>query len=548
MTNTTGDSSLYTPWGLLAPEHRIPIPNGGPQDVASVLDDALARTPYAEAVVGRHARHTYVELEALVNSAAAGLAALGVQQGQHIGCSSTSHPDILIAFMAVQRLGCVWIGIPPKLATPEKTHILRDCEARMFISDGATLEDLADELASLTQLEHLITMEPGNPKSTWARMIARFRGAGRAQVNIDPWAPAAIAYTSGTTGFPKGVVHSQHNLVLLGASRIQTNPKEFCGPKLRQGVFQPPAILNVIAVAVLTSWMAGGTCVCVDRNDAVGVAQWIERERIEAAIFAPATIFDLLTMPEIDQRALDSLRHIAIGGGPASEELRALVTERFGAPPLMTYGLTEAPGQVALSRLNEPLPAGASGRAHPHIRIAILGADGEILPSGMLGEVCIGPSETGPWTGVYTPMLGYWKNPEATAKSLRGGWLRTGDIGSLDEEGYLSLTGRLNDVIIRGGANIYPAEIERVLEGLDTVRACAVLGRPDPRLGETVEAFVQLMPTVTANETVRATLALACRAKLANYKVPAHWTFVDDMPRNSMNKIIKNKLRELYVT
>jgi long-chain acyl-CoA synthetase len=541
-----GDDSKYSDWGLLAPARRIPIPDGGPKDVASILDGALARTPGAEAVVGRYARYTYAQLDEHINAAAASLTTLGLRPGDHIACSSTSHPDILIALMAVMRIGAVWTGIPPKFAPAEKAFILQDCEARAFIADAATLARVREEDADLSRLEQMIEMEPGRQDCAWAEMLTDHMGAGRPQIDIDPWAPAAIAYTSGTTGRPKGAVHSQHNIILLGACRSRAHAVEFYSPGKRQGLVQPAAILNVFVVGVVNTWLSGGTCICVDRVDAVGVAEWIRRERIESASLSPATVFDLLTLPEIAPDALDSLRYIALGGGPATEELRALAAARFGSPPLVSYGLTEAPGQVALSSTLHPCPSAASGVAHPHVRIAILDEMGQALPPGVQGEVCVGPRTEGPWAGVYNTMLGYWKNPEATRKALRDGWLHTGDVGMLDETGYLTLTARMNDVIVRGGANIYPAEIERVLGGDPRVRACAVLGRADQRLGQTVEAFIELMPQVEANETTRADLEAGCRAKLAKYKIPTHWMFVPEMPRNAMNKIIKSKLREIH--
>jgi len=545
MTANRLSNDQYAAWGLIAPERRIPIPNGGPQDAASILDGPLARTPDAEALVGRHARYTYAQLETLINSASAALSALGVKPGDHVACSSTNHPDIVIALMATQRLGCVWIGIAPKLAAAEKAYMLQDSEAQVFISDAATLAAVDTE-RDLPLLEHRIVMEPGNPRCQWVEMLGRHMGAGRPGVQIDPWAPAAVAYTSGTTGFPKGVVHSQHNLITLGACRAQERPIELYRPGRIQGLVQPAALLNVFAVGVVNTWINSGKCICVDRQDAVGLAEWIAKEKIESASLAPATVFDLLTLPQIDPSSLASLRYIVLGGGPATQELRDLATARLGSPPLCSYGLTEAPGAVAILTAAEPCPSGASGYAQPHIRLAVLGANDEVLPPGTMGEICVGPCESGPWAGVYNLMLGYWRKPEATAKALRGGWLRTGDFGFLDENGYVTLTARMNDVILRGGANVYPAEIERVLAGLQEVRACAVLGRPDPRLGETIEAFVQLMPGVPPIEATRTALAAGCRAKLAKYKVPAHWTFVDEMPRNSMQKIVKSKLRELH--
>jgi acyl-CoA synthetase (AMP-forming)/AMP-acid ligase II len=159
-----------------------------------------------------------------------------------------------------------------------------------------------------------------------------------------------------------------------------------------------------------------------------------------------------------------------------------------------------------------------------------------------VGEVCVGPADEGEWAGVYTPMLGYWGKPDATAEALRDGWLHTGDLGHLDERGNLFIADRRNDLIIRGGANVYPAEVERVLHAHPHVADCAVIGRPDARLGEIVVAFVQ---PVAGVELDREALAAHCRAELARYKVPVEWHPVDEFPRNAMRKIVKPELRRL---
>jgi acyl-CoA synthetase (AMP-forming)/AMP-acid ligase II len=186
---------------------------------------------------------------------------------------------------------------------------------------------------------------------------------------------------------------------------------------------------------------------------------------------------------------------------------------------------------------------GICGTPLPWIAIEIRDDAGVKLPTGEVGEICVAPAETGPFAGIYTPMLGYWKKPDETREALRDGVYRTGDLGCLDAGGTLFIRGRKKELILRGGANVYPAEIERVLHGDPRVRACAVVGRPDPRLGERVVAFVELAPgAVVAAEELRA----RCAAELARYKVPEDFRFVDAMPRTPMGKIRKPDLRALF--
>jgi long-chain acyl-CoA synthetase len=204
------------------------------------------------------------------------------------------------------------------------------------------------------------------------------------------------------------------------------------------------------------------------------------------------------------------------------------------------YGLTEAPTAVTMTDPASAPVAGSAGRALPHVRIVILDDHGREAAPGEVGEICVGPTLDGPWAGVYTTMLGYWNRPEASAAALQGGLLHTGDLGFLDADGELFVQDRRHDLVIRGGANVYPAEVERVLHDDPRVAACAVVGRPDERLGERVVAFVELAPGAVLDEDE---LRIHCTERLARYKVPEEFVFVDAFSRNAMGKIKKVELR-----
>jgi acyl-CoA synthetase (AMP-forming)/AMP-acid ligase II len=186
---------------------------------------------------------------------------------------------------------------------------------------------------------------------------------------------------------------------------------------------------------------------------------------------------------------------------------------------------------------------GLCGRPLPHLEIEIRSDEGRRLPPGAVGEICVAPASSGPWAGVYTPMLGYWGRPDATAEALRGGVYHTGDLGLLDEDGTLFIRGRRNELILRGGANVYPGEVERVLGEHPDVTACAVLGIPDARLGERVVAAVELRD---GSDTSPEALVAHCRASLARYKTPERVRVVASLPRNAMSKVIKRELRSLF--
>jgi acyl-CoA synthetase (AMP-forming)/AMP-acid ligase II len=251
-------------------------------------------------------------------------------------------------------------------------------------------------------------------------------------------------------------------------------------------------------------------------------------------------VHDLLTHPEVDDEMLASIDTIGVGGADMPDAFRRLYEERFGRRVGTGYGLTEAPTSVTAEDVSEPPVPGSCGRALPQVEILIRDETGEDLAPGEVGEVCVAPSSAGPFADTYRPMLGYWNRPDETMRALDGGVLRTGDIGCLDAAGNLFIKDRKNDLIIRGGANVYPAEVERALHDLRAIEACAVVGVPDDRLGERVVAFVQLRQD---SDVSAEAIQDHCRSLLARYKVPDTIRFVSGFDRTPMGKIRKTALR-----
>jgi acyl-CoA synthetase (AMP-forming)/AMP-acid ligase II len=281
----------------------------------------------------------------------------------------------------------------------------------------------------------------------------------------------------------------------------------------------------------------------MDRIDAPGLAAWVREERIGHFAAVPTIIHDLLTHPGVTREDLASLVSPMVGGADCPEEFRDLYRERFGKEVGIGYGMTEAPTAVTSATGAPAAKSGLCGTALPQIEIQIHDEDDQPVAAGQLGEICVAPSREGDWAGVYTPMLGYWNRLDATRDALRGGVYHTGDIGFLEPDGTLYIRGRRNELILRGGANVYPAEIERVLGEHPAVAAAAVFGLPDERLGERVVAVVQL---ASGGEASAEDLTAHVRENLARYKTPEQIRFVDEMPRNAMNKILKRSLEALF--
>ena len=526
--------------GLVASGRRPEIPGGGPQSAAEVLDRPLARDPGREALVGRHGRLSYAALDDAANRAARALSELGVGAGDRVAACLPNDVDLVVAFLGCMRMGAIWVGVNRALAPPERAYVLRDSGAAVLLAAPEGARALAEHRRTLPGLAHAVVVDPGGGEDEWRARLDAAAGAGRPRVAIDAFAPAAIAYTSGTTGQPKGAVHSQHNILLPGAVSRATGRYP---DGVRLGVVLPLTILNLVVLGPLTAFQLETACVAIDRIDPEGLAEWICRERVGSFAGVPTIYHDLLTHPKVAPADLASLVAPEVGGAECPEEFRALWRERFGAEVRVGYGMTEAPTAVTWTDGSPASQPGVCGRAQPQIEIAIRDSEDRALPPGEIGEICVGPARTGAWAGVYTPMLGYWNRPEASTEALRGGLYRSGDLGLVDETGTLFIRGRRSELILRGGANVYPAEVERAIEEIPGVAGCAVLGIADARLGQRVVAAVELLPGAALDADA---ILEDLRPRLARYKLPERIALVAELPRNAMRKVIKRELAALF--
>ncbi len=529
----------YVAHGLIPSPRRPLIPGDAPQTVADVLDRTLATRPDAEALVGRHARYTYASLDREVSRAAHALLELGIRPGDRIAGSMANHTELAVAFLGAMRIGAIWLGLNRTLAPPEKAYLLEDAGARLLIAEPGVIDEIDALEHAPAALRHRLIAAPGEASCPWAACVASAADETRPAIEIDPFAPAAIAYTSGTTGLPKGAVHSQHNILLPGAVDAHQGTNH---ARLRAGVCLPLTLLNLMILGPVACAQAGACCILMDRIDPKGIAEWVRTERIATFAAVPTMMHDLLTSPDVDPADLAPLTRPGVGGAGCPDEFKALFRARFGYDVRVSYGLTEAP-TVVTDTVEGPTPTGGAGRDRPQLRVHILDEEGRMQPPGEVGEICVGPAEEGPFAGVYTPMLGYWNQPEVSATALAGGLLHTGDLGSRDEAGHLLVHDRRSDLILRGGANVYPAEVERVLHGDPRVAACAVLGVPDARLGERVVAAVRL---VTGERATEAELQALCRQNVAWYKVPDRILLVDAFPTTPMGKIRKSEMVDWF--
>jgi long-chain acyl-CoA synthetase len=480
--------------------------------VARVLDDALAAKPLAPAVVARSGTWSYRQLDTAADAAAAALWAHGVRPGDRVAACLANDLDVVAAFHGSQRISAVWVGIGEALTEPEQRSLVEHCAPKAILAgpqckvSGSTTISLDD----------------------WARLCASAPAAPH--IEPDPHAPAGIAYTSGTTGQPKGIVHSQHNLLLPGAALVASRGWD---SSLRKGDCLPLTILNMLVLTTLLTAQAGGCSIVMDRRDPEGIAQWVTRERIGVWNGAPAQLYDLARHGELDLRGL---HEVWSGGGDCPERLREAFYSSHGLPIRSTYGLTEAPTVVAIDPVGGQWRHGASGRVLPHLRVTACDENGSPLEPGLEGELRIRPAQSGRWASAWRPMLGLWEDGRVRPNVEPDA--ATGDIGSVDGDGWLHVLGRKKVVIVRGGANVYPAEVERVLTACPGVAAVAVFGVPDERLGERVAALVEPLERDVDLDQLRR----ACGQQLARFKVPDVWATVAELPINAMGKVVRTDL------
>ncbi|MDQ6696757.1 MAG: AMP-binding protein [Actinomycetota bacterium] len=501
-----------------------------PTSVADLFAPVLAEDPAREALVTRSGHLSYAELDRLADRACAALWSLGVRPGDRMAVALPNDTDIVVAFHGAMRLGAVWVGVNRNLAPPEMAYLMQDSATSLMLCDGDTDGRLS--AVGRDSMRRVVVGASGE----WVDAI---RDAGLVESPpVDPHAPAALAYTSGTTGHPKGAVHSQYNLLTPGAALVASRGYD---ARLRKGDCFPLTVLNLQVLTTLLVSQAGGCSVIMDRIDARGVADWIRREAVTTWNGPPALLHSLVDDDDVSSDDLASLDEVWTGGADCPESLRDRFAVKFGTPVLATYGLSEAPSVVTIDGRDAEHRTGASGRPLPHLAVQILDDTGACVAPGRSGEICVGPTVDGAWAGRYRTMLGYADRPEASATALAGGLLHTGDIGQLDEDGFLHVRDRKSLVIIRGGANVYPAEVERVLGAAPGVAACAVLGVPDERLGQRVVAVIEPQPGVDIDVS---SVEDHCRRNLARYKVPERFTVVARLPRNAMGKIQRTDLAE----
>ena len=494
-------------------------------NVAQMLERTARFFPDREALVARGKRWSYAELDRAAGCAAAGFARLGVKPGDRACLLLPNRAEFVLAYFGLLKLGAIPISLNVMLKADEIAFIVGDAGATVFVADEALAGNLPTR-ERLPGLRELVVVGPATDGAIrWDDLVTG--GEPRRALDLERDATAAILYTSGTTGRPKGAMLSHANVVANShATRhcLGMTPEDrlLCALPLFH-VFGQNFIMNA-------SVTAGSTLVLHERFVPDAVVAALGEERITIFYGVPTMYIYLLSDPRVTRELVSGLRICFSAAATMPQEVSERWYERLGLNVVEGYGLTEC-SPFACYNHEWRFKFGSVGTPVENVEIKILDADDTEVPVGELGEICI----RGPIV-----MQGYFGRPEDTAEALRGGWLHSGDIGRVDEDGYVFIVDRVKDMINVAGFKVYPREVEEVLFTHAGVREAAVVGMPDALYGEQVKAFVVAHPDTRVEPEE---LIAYCRSRIAEYKVPRAVELVDSLPKSPTGKILKRELR-----
>jgi acyl-CoA synthetase (AMP-forming)/AMP-acid ligase II len=499
-----------------------------PGNAAGLLTDAVAHWPDAEALVDGRSRYTFAALDQLVGCVTGNLAAAGIVKGDRVALFLGNSAEFAFTLLGTIRLGAVVVPISTRLQRPEVTHIVRDSGARVLVF-GSELRDQVPDLSESPPM--LVRYVVGNTVRGELPFDVLLTMARAPMIEIAEDDPIAILYTSGTTGRPKGAIQTHLGIV---HSVMQF---EHCWG-LKQGerciLAVPASHATGIGAVMMTMVRTGGTTIIMRQFKAADFLRLAASERLTYAAMVPAMYNLLLREPNFSNFDLSAWRVGGYGAAPMPAATIAALAQHLPKLELVNaYGATETTAPPLLM----PLGGTATrpdyvGYPVPTAEVMVVGDDGRELMPDEAGEI---------WMRGPTIVQGYWNNPTANAEAFTDGWWHSGDIGAFDSDGYLKILDRKKDMINRGGYKIFSAEVEDALSHHPAVLECAVVGRPDPVLGERVHAFLVLRRAAAEDD-----LRKWCAVRLADYKVPERFTVLEGaLPRNATGKALKSELRRL---
>lgn len=534
------------------------------QTIGQAFDETVARYPDGEALVVRHQslRYTWRQLAEAVDLHARALLALGLKAGDRLGVWAPNCAQWCISQFASAKIGVILVNINPAYRSGELEYVLKQSGCQWLVCAGAfkhsdyhaMLQTLVPELPEqsigqlhsegLPDLRGVISLDPQPPSGflPWSQLsdlgaaVTPGQLAER-QAELHFEQPVNIQYTSGTTGFPKGATLSHFNILnngyMVGESLGLTEADRLVIPVPLYHCFG-------MVMGNLGCVTHGSTMIYPnDAFDPLLTLSTVAKEKATALYGVPTMFIAMLDQPQRSEFDLSSLRTGIMAGATCPiEVMRRVINELHMAEVQIAYGMTEtSPVSLQTGPSDElELRVTTVGRTQPQLESKIIDAAGDIVPRGSIGELC---------TRGYSVMLGYWNNPQGTAEAIdRDGWMHTGDLATMDEQGYVRIVGRNKDMIIRGGENIYPRELEELFFTHPAVADVQVIGIPCPRYGEEIVAWIKFHP---GHSATGAALQAWCKERVAHFKAPRHFKFVEEFPMTVTGKIQKFRMREISI-
>lgn len=475
---------------------------------------------------------TNVQLDEKVNRFAHYLVENDVRENDRVIVILPNLPDVLISYQAILKIGAIVVPTNVSLSIDNLQHIVENSEPKFIITDSTNEQKVKQAVknTSLYPNFYIVDLEEGD--------LSQLEKKSFPVVTKDKEDVAAIVYTSGTTGTPKGAMITHDNLrcveMELQALGIldeygRVRPEE----RVRMLVSLPISHIYGLTVTMM-SYRAGTEIYLMNRFDLEETFTLIDRHKITLFAGVPTMYYWMAQVPEAKHFDFSSVKHWISGADSLSASIREQFEQTFNTKVIEGYGLTESTASFALQRPNEQIKVNSVGRVVPQAKVKVLDDDGNKLPTGEIGELAIKGRNV---------MKGYYKLETETREVLQDGWLLTGDVGYIDEDGHIFIVERKNDLIIRGGFNIYPQEIENVLMTHPAVLEAGVVGKPNVDLGEVVSAFVTLKEDASVTE---AELMSFSEKHLAKFKVPEHINFVEELPKNDLGKVLRRQLKEKF--
>jgi fatty-acyl-CoA synthase len=517
------------------------------ETIGGNLHRMATRYPASEAVVdvptGR--RWTYEQLDADTDSLASGLLTLGLAKGDRVGIWAPNCAEWVLLQYATAKIGAILVNINPAYRSHELGYVLQQSGIRLLVSAEsfrtsdyrAMVDEVRGELPDLEKVIYLGTVDWDGLLVTGIAASAEALGARAATLAFDD--PINIQYTSGTTGFPKGATLSHHNILnngfFIGEGCRYTENDRVCIPVPFYHCFG--MVLGNLACTT------HGACIVIPAPgfDPAATLAAVQAEKATSLYGVPTMFIAELALPDFAGYDLSSLRTGIMAGSPCPVEVMKRVLSEMHMPEVeICYGMTETSPVSTQTGADDDMERRVStvGRVHPHVEVKVIDPEtGLVLPRGSHGELC---------TRGYSVMLGYWNEPDKTAEAIDASrWMHTGDLAVMDEAGYLNIVGRIKDMVIRGGENIYPREVEEFLYTHPDIEDVQVVGVPDARYGEELCAWVKLRSGSTIDaEQVRE----FCTGKIAHYKIPRYVRVTDEFPMTVTGKVQKFKMRETSIT